>query len=170
MRRVLVLFLTLLLLWTLVAQLNHALTGLHVYLFVGGLYVTYAALMLPLAPGLAVCLLGGLLCDATTPVWFGTHLLLFALAHSILFHLRHRLPRDDSLAHIVAVLLTNLALFLLFSFTQIGDSPAPTAAWTRLVGDLVCSQIFLGVVTPWFFALQARALVVARAEHRDNLA
>src|SRR3954468_7409196 len=114
MRRALVIFVTLLLLWTLVAQLNHALTGLRVYLFVGSLYVVYAALMLPPRTGLIASLLGGLLCDATTPVWFGTHLLLFAAAHAIIFHLRNRLPRDDTTARVIIALLTNLAIFLLF--------------------------------------------------------
>jgi hypothetical protein len=169
MRRAFVLFLTLLLLWALVAQLNHALAGLRVYLFVGGLYVTYAALMLPWRAGLALSLLGGLLCDASTPVWFGTHLLLFAATHAVVFHLRNRLPRDDTIACVIVALLANLGIFLLFSFSQIGASPAPAVAWSRLMVDLVCSQIFLALVAPWFFALQARALVVTRAGQRDSL-
>ena len=170
MRRALVIFLTLLLLWTLVAELNHALTGLRVYLFVGGQFVTYAALMLPLQTGLSASLLGGLLFDATTPVWFGTHFLLFAAAHVVVFHLRTRLPREDTVARVVAALLANLGIFLVFSFTQIGASPSPASAWLRLFADLVASQVFLALVAPWFFALQARALVLARAEQRDNLA
>ena len=169
MRRTLVTFLTLLLLWTLVAEVNHALSGLRVYLFVGGLYVVYAALMLPLRAGLAASLLGGLLCDATTPVWFGTHLVLFAAAHAVIFHLRNRLPRDDTVARVIVALLANLAIFLLFSFTQIGAAPAPAVAWPRLIADLVCSQVFLALIAPWFFALQARSLVVTRIE-RDPLA
>jgi hypothetical protein len=28
----------------------------------------------------------------------------------------------------------------------------------RLLADLVCSQIFVALVTPWFFALQARTI------------
>jgi hypothetical protein len=170
MRRALVIFLTLLLLWTLVAEVNHALSGLRVYLFVGGLFVTYAALMLPLNVGLFASLLGGLLCDATAPVWFGTHLLLFAAAHTIVFHLRARLPRDDTVARVVVALLSNLAIFLLFSFMQIGASAVPSAAWLRLFADLLCSQVFLALVAPWFFALQARALVLAGASQRDNFA
>jgi hypothetical protein len=169
MRRALVLFLTLLVLWTLVAELNHTLAGLRVYLFVGALYVTYAALALPLRAGLAASLLGGLLCDANTPVWFGTHLLLFGAAHVVLFHLRNRLPRDDTLARVIVALLANLAIFVVFSATRLHVSPAPPVAWTRLAVDLVCSQVFLALVAPWFFALQAHALVLARAEQRDNL-
>lgn len=168
MRRTLVLFACSLLLWTLVAQLNDALASTRIYLFTGSLFVAFAALTQPRNNGLAATMLGGLVCDANSPVTFGTHLLLFAVAHLTLFHVRDRVPRGDNVAAIVVVLLTNLALFLVFSFTQIHDSPAPAAVWPRLIADLVCSQIFLVVVTPWFFALQARGLLLARLRRYDN--
>ncbi len=164
MRHTLTIFLTLVLLWALVAQTNHELSGLRVYLFVGGLYVTYASLMLPWRAALTSILLGGLLCDATAPVAFGTHVILFSAAFAVLSHLRDRLPREDTIARVVVALLVNLALFLLFSFTQIGGSPPPAAAWPRLIADLIVSQIALALVAPWFFALQHRALLLSRAE------
>ena len=102
MRLSLVTALTLLLLWTLVAQVNHALAELRVYLFVGSLFVIFAALKLPLRSGLGASLLSGLLCDANSPVDFGTHTLLFAAAHAVVFHLRDRLPRDDTIARLLA--------------------------------------------------------------------
>jgi rod shape-determining protein MreD len=169
MRRIAVTFLTLLLLWSLVAQIDHMASGLHVYLFAGGLFVTYAALMLPLRDGLIATMFGGLLHDATTPVYFGTHLLLFATAHVIVYHLRDRIPREDTTARVLVALFANLAIFLLFSFTQIHHAPLPAALWPRLIADLACSQIFIALVAPWFFALQARALVLAGVE-RDSLA
>ena len=164
MRHTLATFFTLLLLWALVAEANHALSGLQVYLYIGGLFVTYSALMLPWRAGLAATLLGGLLCDANAPVAFGMHLMLFAAAFAVLSHLRNRLPREDTVARIIIALLVNLGLFLIFSFTQIGGSPLPAAVWPRLIVDLVCSQICLGLIAPWFFALQHRALLLARAE------
>ncbi len=163
MRPSLVTALTLLLLWALVTQANHELASLRVYLFFGGLFVVFAALKLPLISGLGASLLGGLLCDATSPVAFGTHTLLFAAAHAVVFHLRDRLPRDDTIARVIVTLLTNLALFLLFSFLQIAHSPAPAAVWPRLIADLACSQIALALLAPWFFALQQRALVLSGA-------
>jgi cell shape-determining protein MreD len=167
MRHTLATCLTLLLLWALVAEANHALSNLRVYLFVGGLFVTYAALMLPWRAGLAASLLGGLLCDANAPVAFGTHLVLFAAAFAVLSHLRDRLPREDTVARVIVALLANLGLFLLFSFTQISGSPAPAAVWPRLIADLVCSQVCLALIAPWFFALQHRTLLLARAEHES---
>jgi rod shape-determining protein MreD len=54
-----------------------------------------------------------------------------------------------------------------FSLGQIHDAPAPNAIWPRLIADLVCSQIFLVLVTPWFFALQRGALALAQVS-RDE--
>lgn len=168
MRRTLVLLGSLLLLWALVTQANDALAGVRVYLFAGGLFVAFAALTQPKRAGLAATMLAGLICDANAPVTFGTHMLLFAAAHLTIFHVRDRVPRDDNVAAIVVVLLTNLALFLVFSFTQIHAVPAPTAVWTRLMADLVASQLFLVLITPWFFALQAGALALARVPREET--
>lgn len=167
MRRTLVLFGSLLLLWALLSVLNDAIAGLQAYVFAGGLYVAYAALRQPRRTGLAAVLLAGLVCDATTPVAFGTHLLLFAAAHLTLFHLRERLPREDNLAATIVVLFANLALFIVFSFTQISGSPAPAALWPRLLADLLWSQVLLTLITPWFFALQAGTLALARVPRED---
>lgn len=168
MRRTAILFATALLLWTVVSQVNHALASLRVYVFAGGLYVAFAALTQPRRSGLAASLLAGLVCDATTPVAFGTHLLLFAAAHLTVFHIRDRVPRNDNIGAVTVVLLTNLALFLVFSFGQIHDSPAPAAVWPRLIADLVCSQVFLVLITPWFFALQSCALALARLPRQET--
>jgi rod shape-determining protein MreD len=162
MRRTLVLVGSLLLLWAMVAQVNDLLSGVRMYVFAGALFVAFTALTQPRRPGLIAVMIAGLICDANAPVTFGTHMLLFAIAHFTLFHIRDRVPRDDNVSAIVVVLLTNLALFLVFSFTQIHDSPVPAATWPRLIADLVCSQIFLVLITPWFFALQAGALALAR--------
>jgi hypothetical protein len=161
MRRALVVFVTLVLLWAIVAQLNQALAGAHVYLFVGGLYVTYAALALPSGPGLAAVLLGGLLCDANAPVPFGLHALLFGAAHSVLFHLRDRLPHEDMAGRVAITLMANLGLLLLLSLFEIGQMPDPAATWTRLGADLIVSQVFIALVAPWFFSLQERALLLS---------
>lgn len=167
MRRLIILFTAQLVLWALVAQLNHLLTGWRVYLFPAALYVAYAALLQTWRAGFTASILAGLVCDATSPVAFGTHACLFAAAHATLHHLRDRLPRADTAGQVVIVLLVNLGLFLGFSLTQIHASPVPGEVWRRLLVDLVCSQVFLALITPWFFALQARALVLARVEREE---
>lgn len=169
LRRTLVLSATLLLLWGVVAEVNHLLSGLRVFLSVGALYVAFVALAQPFRAGLIISAIGGLICDANAPTAvFGLHTLLFVAAHAVLFHLRDRIPRDDTISRVIIALLANLALFLLLSFSQIHRSPSPAAAWPRLFVDLVCSQVILTLIAPWFFALQTRALILAGVE-RETL-
>ncbi len=162
MRAGLITFLTTVLLWALVAQVNHYLGGAHVYFFVGGLLIAFGALALPLMAGMGVSLAIGGVCDANAFVPFGTHTLLFASAHAVIFHLRDRLPHDDLISRVVIALFANLALFLALSFILIDRAPAPAPAWIRLFADLACSQLFLALIAPWFFSLQQRALALGR--------
>ncbi|PTX97778.1 hypothetical protein [Opitutus sp. ER46] len=164
MRRILVLFACGLVLWTVVTQLNHSLAPLHVYLFAGALFVTFAALTQPLTSGLLASLANGLVFDATTPVAFGTHFILFGLTHVFVYRVRERVPQQDTLSRIAITVIANLALFLVFTFVAFIRTPGAAAAWPRLFVDLIASQLFLVAATPWFFALQARALVLARRE------
>ena len=85
----------------------------------------------------------------------------------MVFHLRDRVPRDDTAARVVVALLLNLAMFLLFALAQMGRLPAPAAVWPRLLADLLCSQLVLALIAPWFFALQARVLALAGVERAD---
>jgi hypothetical protein len=163
MTRALVTFLTLLLLWVLAAEANDCLAPLHVYLFVGGLFVTFASLHLPLRAGLAAVLAGGLLCDAVAPApFFGGQTLLFGGAWLAIFRVRDRLPRAEPAVRVLVALLANLGLFLLFSLLRMRG--APIHLWGRLFFDLLCSQAAIALVGPWFFALQHRALGLARTE------
>lgn len=166
-RRILAIFGTLLLLWAVVAQLNHSISAMRVHLFVGALYVVSHALLLPIRTGVTVTVLGGLLCDATTPVPFGTHAILLVTAHVVVWNLRDRLPRDTTAGRVVIVLVVNLGLFLALSFIQIHRSPDPAAVWPRLLVDLLCSQILLSLITPWFLALQQRSLALAGARRES---
>jgi hypothetical protein len=152
----------------LVSQFNHALAPWHVSLFVGGLLVVFLALRVDFDTGFAAVFLTGLLCDATAPVRFGTHAFLFATAYTLIFSVRGRLPRDESLVSLVFVLLANLGIFLAISLLLMARTPLPFAVWPRLLFDLLCSQLFLALITPWFFALQTRAFSFAGFELRDT--
>lgn len=160
MLRCLLTFATLVLLWALTGQANHALAPLQVYLFLGGLFVTFAALRLSSRAGLATALLAGLLNDAATPLPFGTQMLLFAAACLVIQSVRDRLPHDVVFIQVVVALLANLALFVAFSLLR-GHSVAGVA-WARLGVDLLCSQAVLLAIAPWFFALQTHTLQLLR--------
>jgi rod shape-determining protein MreD len=163
MRVAAVLFLTLYLLRALVAEANSALSGLHVWLFAGGLFVAYSALMAPFSQGFAASVLGGLLCDSVAPVPFGTHAALFGTAHAAVYNLRERLQRDETLVRVVVALLLNMALFLSLCLLRIRHVPAGATVWPRLLSDLAWSQAAVAAAAPWFFALQLRSLELGRA-------
>jgi len=163
MRAAAVLFLTLYLLRALLSEANNALSGAHIWLFSGGLFVAYAALMLPFRQGIAVSALGGLLCDSLAPVAFGTHAALFSAAHVVVFNVRERLQRDETAVRVAVALILNLALYLALSFARNRLVPSGATVWPRLLWDLAWSEAALALVAPWFFALQARSLELARA-------
>ena len=165
MRRTLVMIATSLILWTMVAQLNHVLSSSHVYVFVGGLFVAYAALTFPLRAGLIASLVAGLLCDAAEPVSFGTFMILYATAHAVVYNLRNRIPRDDMLARVLVGLFANLGIFLALCFVQMFHAPALAAAWPRILFDLMISQIAIALFGPWFFSLQAKSLALLGREN-----
>jgi cell shape-determining protein MreD len=164
MVRTLILFATQLILWVLVSQLNHSLSDAHVYLFLAGLYLTFGAITQPFGAGLASAMMIGAVCDANAPIAFGTHVMLFGLTHVLICRLRGRIPRDDTVSRVVIAVLTNLAVFLALSLSRMAHSPVIAANWPRLLWDLICSQVLITLIGPWFFALQERALVVARVE------
>lgn len=163
MRGAFALFLTLYLLRALVAELNNALSGVHVWLFTGGLFVAYSALMMPFGPGFFVTIVAGLLCDSVTPVPFGTHATLFGVAHAVVYNVRERLQRLDTTVRVVVALLINLGLFLALTFVRIRVAHGGAGAWPRMLSDLAWSEVVVALIAPWFFALQLRMLELARA-------
>ena len=146
----------LLLAW-LIGLANHYLAGVNVYLYAGGLFVTFAALRLDLRHGFTSTILTGLAVDALAPVPYGTSMILFGFVHALLYYGRQRFPREEVVFAVFVALVTNLFLFLALSFLLVGRHAHPGTAWLRLVVDLIFSQIAVGLLTPWFTALQVRA-------------
>jgi rod shape-determining protein MreD len=156
------------LLTLLVAQLNHLLAPWHVSLFVSGLFVAFAALRLDFDTGISTVFLAGLFCDATAPVRFGTQAFLFATAYTLIFCLRGRLPREELSVNLVFALLANLAIFFALSLLLVVRLRRLEGVWPHLLLDLLCSQVFMALIAPWFLALQMRTFALAGFELRDT--
>lgn len=169
MTRSLVLAATLLLLGFLNGQVNHYLAPLQVSLYLGGLLVTYAALNFDRRSGILTMILGGMLADSALPIPFGTHVILFCLAFLIIHRIRERIPAKERSVQVMVALFANLGIFLCLSLWRMGVQPSPAAAWLRHGVDLVLSQVVIVAIGPWFFALQSRALQLARLESRPLL-
>lgn len=137
---------------------NDYLAGLSVFLYFGGLLVSYAALRLDTKQGLIATVATALMVDATQPVPYGTSLFLFSFVHAVILYGRHRFPREGAVFATVVALLANLFLFVALSFLLVGAGPRPGQAWVRVFGDLVMSQIAITLITPWFVALQDKTM------------
>lgn len=159
-------FLTLLILWTVVSQINHYLAVWHLYVFVGGLFITIPALRLPFREGFMATLMCGLLCDANSPAPFGTHLLLFALAHVLIHKSHHRVPKEETIVQVIVAFVVNLGLYFALTIVLSAGALHPGPVIPRLLFDLFISQLFLLLIAPWFFALQTKVLNLDRAERR----
>lgn len=157
-RRVLILTVASLLLTLLLGQLNHLLGPWQVHVWCGGLFVAFIALRLGYRTGALSSFVAGLLLDAGAPVAFGTQGFLFLTAHAVVFTLRARAPRDETIVGVMFALIANLGLFLALCVLRIDPSLDPASAWVRAFADLVVSQIVLALIAPWFFAVQTRLL------------
>ena len=156
--RWLIAFLANLLLWWLVGLANNYLAPAAVHLYVGGLFVVYAALRLDRRHGLIAIILTALMMDAVQPVPYGTSLLLLGLVHATLLYGRQRFPREGAVFGIVVALFANLFLIIALSFLLVGANPRPAPAWLRVFVDLLASQLAILAITPWFLALQDGAM------------
>ena len=146
-----------------VAQLNHLTAAWALTFATPGLFVAYAGLRLPLGAGLASAFVTGLWLDAATPLPFGRQAFLLALLFCLVYRLRERLPRQETLVGVVAALFVNLALFVALAFFSLGTLPDPAAGGLRLLADLLVSQLLTGLLGPWFLSLQHAALRLAGA-------
>ncbi|WP_156469290.1 hypothetical protein [Cephaloticoccus primus] len=162
MRAILALFAAQALLCFGLAQLNYGLSPLHLHLFGGGLLLVFGALRLPPAMGLLLACLGGLLCDAGSPLPFGTQLVLFAVAHTFIRRARPHLDTRHTPTLLLVSLLTNAALYLALTFFLIQREPIIARAAPRLLLDLLLSEGLVALIAPWFFALQGKLLALAR--------
>jgi hypothetical protein len=159
--------------WTLFEQLNHYLSDWYISLFIGGLLVTFPALRLRSRDSWKIVLLLGFWCDATAPVRFGLHAVLFLAAHTFIHFFRDRFPREETTLGVAVALIANAAIFLVLTIAMIERHPTPFAALPAMFLDLFMSELFIALVAPWFFAMQERALEIAgvslRREQRGLL-
>lgn len=158
MLRVLILFLVHLLLWGIFATLNHAVAPWQLYLYTGGLFITYAGLKLDARTGLAVALLSGCLFDAGAPVTFGQQAITHALGFLWLYRMRNRIAHDIPVIQASVAVLANSALYLALFVIHFHHLNSFATIWPRFLWEMLFSSLLVGLVAPWVMALQSEAL------------
>ncbi|TAG27751.1 MAG: hypothetical protein EAZ36_06545, partial [Verrucomicrobia bacterium] len=101
--------------------------------------------------------------DAATPAFFGRYALLLSLAFCFVHRVRWRLPRNAVFVGVLVAVFINLALCIALALVALGRLPDPASGAMRLLADLILSQLVTGLVGPWFFAFQRRALELTGA-------
>ena len=152
--RALITFFCNLLLYILVQSVNDALSPTLLYIYVGGLYVVFAALYLNAFAGLFAVALTGLIIDAPLNCPFGTSMLLFLIAFVIIRWFRQRLGSHISSILFLLIQATNCLLFLALSLVQAWVQPTNFDYWHGVLINLALSQVILAIIQKWFFDLQ----------------
>lgn len=147
-------------------QINHYLAHLPVSVFLLGLCLPVAGLRLRFRPGFIAMAVSGLVLDATRPVPFGSTALLLAALFTCWHGVRTRFPRDGVAPAVIGAMLANLVLFLAQPLLIPGALAGSTSS--RVLVDLLCSQFAVGLLGPWFFALQEQALLLRGVNLADE--
>ena len=161
MLRVLILFATQLLLWTILVVTNHQLAAWQLTIHAGGLFVVFAGLSMGPREGLWAALLSGLLLDAGSPNPFGQQALLHGILFTLLLQYRPRLAHRETSVQVFVTLVINLLLYLLQYVLNYGVIADVGIQWERFFWDLAVSELVVGLCCPWLLSLQAKAVALA---------
>ena len=148
----------------LVGQVNHYLSstpllGLargQVYLFMLGLPLAFIALRLNLVPGVAATVVTALAFESLVPLPPGVLMIAATACVSVTFALRAHFNRFESSTGLFVAVLINLVLLLTVTAAMAGHG----VSLTRVVIDLLLSQLALTALTGWFFAAQTALLAL----------
>lgn len=146
-----------LLLMALLRMVNDSLTPWGLTLYLPALFLLLPALSLRLPGLLILTSLTALLIDSRSPSTFGTSLILYALAASILYANRYGLRRASLWQWLWVLLATNTTLWLLCTLWLGQGWLTNIAYWLRSMTDLLVSTLILFPVGAWFIRLQLSA-------------
>ena len=136
--------------YTLTVELNQMLASFSLQLSLESLLLLFPALFLRLLPGLCLVSITALLIDAALPLPFGTRLGIYCLIYILLVYWRPRIRREN-LLHLTGLsLLANLVFMITLSVCMAGELWLSSFYWSRVLTDLLISQIALVFITAWF--------------------
>lgn len=143
-----------LLLYGLVQGLNNALTPLGLSIYIGGLFIAFPALVLPPLGALIVILLSVFLMDAPLIIPFGSSAPLFTFGFYLTTLAEQRIHYSLKTLTMGIAFTLNLGLFLCISLIAPETSFRNPQQLQTLAINLVLSQAFLLIITPWFLSFQ----------------
>ena len=137
-----------------VKMVNDTLSTCGLSLYVSGLILLYPALYLGIRSGLPCIALTGLIADASTPITFGTSMLLFCTVFSLLLSLRSTLQRLNAWQLGLVFQLVNFVLYLSCFLCWISQHLYSYYFGTAFFLNLIISQVCVAISCKSFFNLQ----------------
>lgn len=135
----------------LLEQVNHTLTSVSLFLYLGGLYIVFPLRALTFPMGLLCIFITGLWIDAKSPVPFGASALLLSFSFTLAYTLRQYASRNLPLLPLAFYLnLLHLLVFLFWLRTE----QALAVYCLRGLCDLLLSSVTFVLIGKWFYRLQ----------------
>ena len=162
-------FLVNIILIVIVRAVNDAIAGYSIYLYLGGLFVVFAACSLPFFSGMVCMLLTGLTQDALTGAPFGLSLLLYCTFFVVMFMIDRYMKSKRCNYLPIMSYIVNATLIISLS-AILGDSRlfrVPTYM-VRTIVDLLASQAAITLLHHWFFDLQKCILSLTGFQEENN--
>lgn len=156
--RFIILFVSNLLLFQLLQLVNQTLEIHGLTLYLDGLFLFMPAMVLRLRWALIQVAFLALWADASLPITFGFHLVLWSIATTALFYSRQGLRRVSRFHQSLACLLVTVVLLLLQGVILGGPYLLNPAYWQRLLADLVLSILLFFPVAYWFLSFEGSIL------------
>jgi hypothetical protein len=145
-------------------QVNHYSTnlpfgesGTQLFFFVLGLPIAFAALRLNLQQALGAIIPTALLAESSYPVAPGTLLIPSVACVCLIISLRGNFNRFEYLSAVITAVVVNLVLAVVLTTTVI---PGGAISGSRVVADIIASQLAVIALTSWFFAAQGAWLQI----------
>jgi small basic protein len=132
-------------------EANHYLSGFSLQAIIPASFVLYAGLCMSYLPGLFVCIVSGLMMDASIPTPPGYFLITLPILQLVIHRLRPKLHREGGLDSILITQFLNLLVLLHLSFLYHQQAPIPL--FLSFI-QILTSQTLLLVILPTHLAIQ----------------
>lgn len=132
-------------------EINHHLSAISLQVLIPASFVLFAGLSLPYFSGLLVCIVAGIMQDATLPTPPGYFTLALPILHIVLHRLSPKLHKEGGLDSILITQALNLLILmhLAFHFSQQYHTP-----FLSIILQILASQLLLLITAPTHLALQ----------------
>ena len=135
------------------------------WLQIDALYLVFPLLYLRFAHGLPQVVFTALALDAFWPGPYGTRLVLYAVMLVVMLPFRVRIRRENPIHVFWLALSLNLLLFGgLWCVAVFGPAHIAIVSTSRILGDLIISEIVVGFAAFWWMELQRKIITIVARE------